>query len=142
MPQDSFFFVRAVTKPPFSERLAQVQVGDRARFVPEPTNRFDPQAIKIETLQKNGGWLHVGYYPRELCEYIYPAAPQLVGEVTEVGPNRVRVDFENLGKEIPRQSSKTPPEILDARRAARVVKVEAFLELRDEDVADMQGPAD
>lgn len=109
IPRKSFFYVRGVTKAPFCERVGEVQVGDRVRFVPEPTNQFDPNAIKVETRRPDGGWLHVGYYPRELCEYILQVAPQVVGVVTESDGKGLRVDFENPTEcEIPRQSSVDP----------------------------------
>ena len=43
------------------ERCKQLKIGEYLRMIPEPTNRYDSHAIRIETMDG----VHVGYVPRE-----------------------------------------------------------------------------
>ena len=45
---------------------AQVRVGDILSLKPEPTNRFDPQAIAV---LKRG--VHIAYVPAKLCAQVH-----------------------------------------------------------------------
>lgn len=47
-------------------RLENVSVGDIVELIPEPTNTFDPHAVKVE--HSSGG--HLGYIPRPFCEML------------------------------------------------------------------------
>lgn len=42
--------------------LSVLKVGDLVSFVPEPTNAYDPNAVKI----LHSG-VHLGYVPKDLC---------------------------------------------------------------------------
>lgn len=38
------------------------------RFVPEPENEYDPNAIKVEIESENETYQHIGYVPKEMAE--------------------------------------------------------------------------
>lgn len=56
--------------------VAQINTSDPCRLVPEPTNKYDPNAIGVMVAHDGQVW-HIGYIPKEIAAQI---APYLEGE--------------------------------------------------------------
>ena len=56
--------------------IAKLSGGEPCRIVPEPDNKYDPNALAVH-VSHNGTIYHVGYIPKELAAEI---APHLDGE--------------------------------------------------------------
>lgn len=48
-----------------SHKAKGTSMRGAARLKKEPTNRHDPNAIKVLFIDAKGKWYHVGYVPRE-----------------------------------------------------------------------------
>lgn len=44
--------------------LGQLKVGESLALVPEPDNKFDPNAIRVVTRENAGPPIHLGYIPK------------------------------------------------------------------------------
>lgn len=69
--------------------IATLQGNEPCRLEPEPTNPYDPNAIKVVVVTAIGP-RHVGYVPRELAAQL---APRLEEEAYMVTFNRVTGGF-------------------------------------------------
>lgn len=58
------------------EQVAQASYHDPVVFEPEPTNKHDPNAIKVMVI-RGSRLLHIGYVPKELTSYIRPLVRQM-----------------------------------------------------------------
>lgn len=68
--------VSGVTFEGRQSTIAQLRGNEPCRIVPEPTNKYDPNALAVHVAVK-GEIKHVGYIPKELAAQI---APLLDGE--------------------------------------------------------------
>lgn len=81
------FYIAGVQFRTTEERksLAGQEVGDILELVPEPTNQYDPNAVKIMQ-----GDLHYGYVPRKFSSEVSAALEiglPLVCEITMINPS-------------------------------------------------------
>ena len=70
-PADDFFATYhevAGTRHQDDVQLGSVFVGDQVELSPEPTNKFDPNAIEVLHSSK----MRLGYVPKPYCEMIHP----------------------------------------------------------------------
>lgn len=68
--------VSGVTYEGRQDKIPQLLLSDPVRLEPEPTNPYDPNAIKVLIAHAGEIW-HMGYVPKELAKTI---APHLEGE--------------------------------------------------------------
>ena len=64
------FFVAGVQfRPPdeISKAMREIKIGDRLNLLPEPSNRFDPNAVKIIFVDEFEGseMIFLGYVPKK-----------------------------------------------------------------------------
>lgn len=70
--------------------LAKLTGDEPCRIVPEPENKYDPNALAVHVAHKDG-ILHVGYIPKELAAEI---APHLEGEAVMAEIEEITGGFE------------------------------------------------
>lgn len=70
--------------------IAQLTGGEPCRLQPEPTNKYDPNAIAVMVAAKGEVW-HIGFVPKELAAQI---APHLEGEALMVRISEITGGFE------------------------------------------------
>jgi len=73
--------VAGVTYEGRQDVIARLKGNEPARIVPEPTNKFDPNALAVHVAVAPGEIKHVGFVPRDLAAQI---APFLEGEAVMV----------------------------------------------------------
>jgi single-stranded-DNA-specific exonuclease len=85
--------VAGVTFEGRQEMIALLRGGEPVRIVPEPTNPYDPNALRVEVASK-GEILHVGYIPRDkAAEYaLLLEGENTIGRVYEVNGGFVKWD--------------------------------------------------
>lgn len=59
------FYVAGVKHHKFYEIAEELKEGDSVQLIPEPTNKFDKYAVKIEALETM-----LGYVPKTLSEIV------------------------------------------------------------------------
>lgn len=86
------FFIAGVQFRPKNEiasAVKEMKVGDMLTLSPESTNKFDPNAVKIEFILETGGEVFLGYVPKkyssEVSAMLGLEAP-IVCTVDEVNP--------------------------------------------------------
>lgn len=70
--------------------IAQLTGNEPCRIVPEPTNKYDPNALAVMVAAK-GEVFHIGFVPKELAAQI---APHLEGEALMVTIAEITGGFE------------------------------------------------
>lgn len=70
--------------------IAQLKGNEPCRISPEPSNKYDPNALAVHVAY-NGGVLHIGYVSKELAAQI---APHLEGEALMVKIAEITGGFE------------------------------------------------
>jgi len=69
--------VAGVTFDGRQEIISQLKGNEPCRISPEPSNKFDPNALAVHVAMADGKVEHVGFVPRDLAAQI---APFLEGE--------------------------------------------------------------
>jgi len=69
--------VAGVTYEGRQAHIARMTMQTPVRIVPEPTNKYDPNALAVHAAIAPGEVLQVGYIPRDLAAIL---APKLDGE--------------------------------------------------------------
>lgn len=66
--------------------IAQLAGGEPVKIVPEPDNRYDPNALAIHVALPGNGIQHIGYVPRDLAADFAPLldGEAVIGRVSEV----------------------------------------------------------
>jgi HIRAN domain len=89
--QTLVFRVAGVTFDNRQATIARLRGDEPVRVVPEPTNKFDPNALAVLVAVAPGDVRHVGYVPRELAARI---APFLEGEAVMAEIRQITGGFE------------------------------------------------
>ena len=71
--------------------IGQLIGNEPCRIMPEPENKYDPNALAVHVAVAPGQIAHVGYVPRELAAQI---APHLEGEAVMVDLLEITGGFE------------------------------------------------
>ncbi len=102
--------VAGVTYEGRQDVIARLKGNEPARIVPEPTNKYDPNALAIHVAVAPGEIKHVGFVPRDLAAQI---APFLDGEQVMVELLEVTGGFEIRDGEIAARGLRIRIEIPD-----------------------------
>ena len=69
--EDLVFFIAGVGHYNLHKVIKEISFGDELDIEQEPTNLFDPNAIKVHFFSPiRGEYVHIGYVPAKLCEQV------------------------------------------------------------------------
>lgn len=75
------FFIAGVQFHQLKSVINNLSEGDSLTLLPEPSNKFDPNAVRIEYLRKNYDSIMLGFVPKKFSSEV--AAALEVGKVLE-----------------------------------------------------------
>lgn len=64
------FFIAGVQHHQMHKILQYLEEGDIMQLVPEPTNKFDPNAVRIEKARMSGEDVMCGYVPKKFSSEV------------------------------------------------------------------------
>lgn len=67
------FFIAGVQHHQMHKVLQNMEVDDRLQLVLEPTNKFDPNAVRIERVRVDGEDVMCGYVPKKFSSEVTAA---------------------------------------------------------------------
>jgi hypothetical protein len=74
-------------------KVLELEVGQEVKLVPEPTNKYDTNAVKIIVAGELGETFHLGYIPKEFSAQVAEAMRDTILTATVAKINGLYPEF-------------------------------------------------